>query len=267
MNETRARGRLMDLVLAGAVVKDLVVVVCLAVAVAVSRSLLGTSGSEQSVLVLVSQELGFSILAGAILGALLIGYIRFVGAEMLLFVAAMILVVSEVGKALHLELLLVFITAGFVVRNFSKHEHDLMGPVQLVALPVFVVFFTNAGAGIDLGTTWRVLPLALALVAVRAVGYAIASRLGGRLGGEREYVRKQAWLGYLPQAGVTLGLVGLAAHQLPGLASHITALGMAVVALNLLVGPVTLRKALKGAGEYPTGQRCEQRSSGGAPTE
>ena len=251
MNENRAKGRLMDLVLGAAVLKDLVVVICLAVAVAVSRSLMGTSGGDESVLVLVSTELGFSILAGGILGGLLIGYIRFVRAEMLLFVAAMILVVSEVGKVLHLELLLVFITAGFVVRNFSKYEHELMAPVQLVALPVFVVFFTNAGAGIDLAATWRVFPIALALCAARAVGYIIASRLGGQLGGENDYVRKNAWLGYLPQAGVTLGLVGLAAMQLPGVGPSITALGMAVVALNLLVGPVTLRKALKGAGEIP----------------
>lgn len=251
MNETRARGRLMDLVLGAAVLKDLVVVICLAVAIAVSRSLLGGGSSDESVLVLVSKELGFSILAGGVLGALLIGYIRFVRAEMLLFVAAMILVMSEVGKALHLELLLVFITAGFVVRNFSKYEHELMGPVQLVALPVFVVFFTIAGAGIDLFATWRVLPIALALCAARAVGYFIAARLGGGFGGEGEYVRKNAWLGYLPQAGVTLGLVGLAAQQLPELSDHITALGMAVVALNLLVGPVSLRKALKGAGEIP----------------
>jgi Kef-type K+ transport system membrane component KefB len=126
-----------------------------------------------------------------------------------------------------------------------------MAPVQLVALPVFVVFFTNAGAGIDLAVTWRVLPMALALFTARAVGYVIASRVGGRLGGESDYIRKNAWLGYLPQAGVTLGLVGLAAHQLPGVGTSITALGMAVVALNLLVGPVTLRKALKGAGEIP----------------
>ncbi|MCA9598731.1 MAG: cation:proton antiporter [Myxococcales bacterium] len=249
MNETRARGRLMDLVLGHAVLKDLVVVVLLAVAVAASRSLIGQAGGDENVILLVAEELGSSILAGLVLGALLIAYIRFVHAEMLLFVAAMILVVSEVGRALHLELLLVFITAGFVVRNFSKYEHELMGPVQMVALPVFVVFFTNAGAGIDLSATWRILPLAAALCAARAVVYVMASRIGGRVGGESEYVRKNAWLGYLPQAGVTLGLVGLAAQQLPSLASQITSTGMAVVALNLLVGPITLRRALKGAGE------------------
>ena len=88
-----------------------------------------------------------------------------------------------------LELLLVFIAAGFVVRNFSKYEHELLHPLELVALPVFVVFFTTAGAGIDLLVTWQVLPLALALCAARAAVYWCASNWGGRFGGESDEIR------------------------------------------------------------------------------
>ena len=132
--ESRARGRVTDLVLGAAILKDLVVVIGLAVAVAVARRWATPAlASEEPVLSLVAKEIANSLLAGAVLGLLLIAYIRFVKAEMLLFVAAMILVVSEVGRGLHLELLLVFITAGCVVRNLSEHEHELMPAVQLVA--------------------------------------------------------------------------------------------------------------------------------------
>ena len=252
INESKAKGRLSDLMLGAAVLKDLVVVVVLAIAVAVARTLLAPDAAlESSVLINVAEELGSSMAAGAVLGVLLILYVRYVHAEMLLFVAAMILVVSELGMALHLELLLVFITAGFVVRNFSRHEHDLANPLSLVSLPVFVVFFTNAGASVDLLTTWRILPLALALCAARAVGFYVSARVGGVVGQESEGIRRNAWLGYLPQAGVTLGLVGLASHQLPELSGPIASTGMAVVALNLLVGPVTLRRALGQTGDIP----------------
>ncbi len=252
LSETRAKGRVADLVLGAAVFKDLVVVVMLAVGVAVARTLLMPGAElEASVLMLVGQELGGSLVAGALLGGVLIAYMRFIKAEMLLFVAAMILVVAELCRVFHLELLLVFITAGFVVRNLSKYEHDLMGPLELVALPVFVVFFTNAGAGIDLATAWKILPLAIALCAARALAYYVAARFGSHVGQESPLVRKNAWLAYLPQAGVTLGLVGLAAQQLPGISSAIATTGMAVVAINLLIGPITLRKALQDAGEIP----------------
>lgn len=250
LTETRARGRLSDLVLGAAVLKDLVVVVVLAMAVAIARTLV-TPGTamDGAMIVTVTGELAGSIAVGAVLGALLIAYIRYVRAEMLLFVAAMILVVSELGRALHLELLLVFITAGFVVRNFSSYERVLHGPLALVSLPVFVVFFTNAGASVDLRTTWAILPLALALCAARALAYFLAARAGAAAGAEAAPIRAHAWLAYLPQAGVTLGLVGLAASQLPELGSVISTTGMAVVAINLLLGPMTLRGALRAAGE------------------
>lgn len=258
ISETKSRGRLSDIVLGASVLKDLVVVIALAVAVAVARGLMAGPGGESGSLSHVFVEIGYSILAGGILGTLLILYIRYIKAEMLLFVAAMILVVAEVSHLLHLELLLVFIGGGFVVRNFSDYEHDLLHPVQMVSLPVFVVFFTIAGASIDLATTWRILPLALTLCAVRAVGYYFSAKFGNTIGKEAEPVRDNAWMGYLPQAGVTLGLVGLAATQLPSLSESILSTGMAVVAVNLLIGPIALRAALKRAGEIPTPQTQEK---------
>jgi Kef-type K+ transport system membrane component KefB len=252
LRETRAKGRMADLVLGAAVFKDLVVIVGLAVAIAVGRVLLKPGATlDSSVLGHVALELAGSLLVGGLVGLLFIAYVRFIRAEMLLFVAAMILVVAELCRVVHLELLLVFIAAGFVVRNFSKYEHELMRPLELVALPVFVVFFANAGASVDLLTTWKILPLALALCATRALIYFMAGRLGGRWAGEATIIQKHAWLAYLPQAGVTLGLVGLAGLQLPELTTPITNTGMAVVALNLLIGPITLRRALGLAGELP----------------
>lgn len=252
ISETRSKGRLTDLVLGAAVLKDLVVVVALAVAVAVSRGLLAADGGAHSSISHVFVELGLSLCAGGLLGGLLILYIRYIKEEMLLFVAAVILVVAEISQLLHLELLLVFIAGGFVVRNFSKFEHDLLQPVETVSLPVFVVFFTIAGASIDLAATWNILPLALSLGLVRALAYYFASRIGNGFGREAARVRENAWLAYLPQAGVSLGLVGLATSQLPDVRAPLLSTGMAVVAVNLLVGPITLRLALRRAGEVPS---------------
>jgi Kef-type K+ transport system membrane component KefB len=243
MTETRAKGRMPELVLGAAVLKDLVVVICLAVALAVAGSHF-QAAAEHSILRTLAIELGASVVAGALLGVVYILYLRFVKAEMLLFVAATILLVAELSSALHLELLLVFIAAGFVVRNFSRLAHDLLHPVEMVALPVFVVFFTTAGAAIDLPTMLKLLPLAGALVAMRAGVFVLASRYGGLWGGETDSVQRRAWLGYLPQAGVTLGLVGHAAKELAPVGPEILSLGTATVALNLLIGPITLRRLL-----------------------
>jgi Kef-type K+ transport system membrane component KefB len=253
LSETKARGKLADLILGAAVFKDLVVVVCLAIALALAGTLLDPgSAGDTSVLAHVIFELAGSLVAGVALGWILIAYVRLVQAEMLLFVAAMILVVAELCRVFHLELLLVFISAGFVVRNFSEYEHELAKPLELVALPVFVVFFTIAGAGINIATTWAILPAALAVCVTRAVVYWVSASFGNRIGGEPTNIKQNAWFAYLPQAGVTLGLVSLAAQKVPALHDQITTTGMAIVAINLLIGPVTLRLALARAGEIPT---------------
>jgi Kef-type K+ transport system membrane component KefB len=251
LSETGAKGRLSELVLGAAVLKDLVVVVVLAVCLALGGALLRGGSVEASVLILVAEHVGLEILAGGVVGVVLIAYLRWIKAEMLLFVAAVVLVVAEVAESFHLESLLIFITAGFVVRNFSEFEHDLHHPLAMVSLPVFVVFFTIRGAQVDLGAALEVLPLALALFVVRAGGYWVAARIGNRVGEEAPEVADNAWYSYLPQAGVTLGLVGVAAKQLPALEGEINTLGMAVVALNLFVGPLALRTGLRRAGELP----------------
>ncbi|MFT4625568.1 MAG: Kef-type K+ transport system membrane component KefB, partial [Myxococcota bacterium] len=250
VNEGGSKGRLTDLLLAMAVVKDLVVVVSLAIALALAKAMLDpTAHLDAHVLVHVAEELGSSIAVGAVLGVLLIAYTRYVHKQMLLFILLTILVVAEISATLHLELLLVFIVAGFLVRNFSDLEHDLLHPLERIALPVFVVFFTTAGAGVDLIGTLGLLPLALSLVVARTLAFYLAGRMGGAIAGEGAAVVDNAWLTWLPQAGVTLGLVLLAAKALPDFAEPLTAIGMALVAIHLLVGPVTLGLGLRRAGE------------------
>lgn len=249
ISETGAKGRLSELVLGTAVFKDLLVVVALAVGVAVANAMIGAGSGGSEIALHVGRELGGSLLAGVVVGVLLIAYMRLVRAEMLLFVAAIVLVGAELAEALQLELLLIFIVAGFTVRNFSEYERELLPPLEMISLPVFVVFFTTAGAAIDLHAALGVLPLALALVLVRAFGYWAAAKFGNWVGDEAPAVANNAWYSYLPQTGVTLGLVGLAASEVQAVTDEIFTLGLACVALNLLIGPLLLRTGLARAGE------------------
>lgn len=249
-SEMKTKGRLTDLVLGAAIFKDLVVVIALAVAIAFCAPLLDPSQSFSiSSLTLVGYELLMAVILGSIVGGIITLYIRYVNYQMLLFIFCLILIAAEVSYALHAELLLVFITAGFVVRNFTPFEHQLHKPLELVALPTFVIFFTIAGAGINLPRTLQFLPIAGLLFAARALAYFIAARVGGKSGGEPDEVRSRAWLGYLPQAGVTLGLIGIAASKLEPIGPLILDLGIAVVAINLLIGPLGLRFALANEAE------------------
>ncbi len=253
LGETGAKGRLASLTLGSAVLKDLVMVLALAFALAMGKSFTANEPLEAEVFVHLGSEIGLSLLVGAAVGGVLILYLRFVGTELLVFIVALVMVVAEVGEALHLEVLLTFITAGFVVRNFTDYAEKLHHPMEMVSLPVYVVFFTIAGAGVDLPILVRLVPFALALASARAGGFYLAGRFGAQFGGEDESVQSRAWLAYLPQAGVALGLIGLASEKLEELGDPITTLGIAFVSVNLIVGPLTQRFALTPPGAKKRG--------------
>lgn len=252
VNETKARGRLTDLTLGAAVLKDVVVIVLLAVTIAIGRNAIAPDASAIApVIVAMAKRLGFSIALGAAIGVILILYVKYVRRELLLAAVCAVLLTAEVSEYLDLELLLVLITAGCIVRNASHRVHELVPALQRVSLPVFVVFFTGAGANIDLEAVRSVLPFAGWVAVGRLVAFYVASRFGSWVGRESEDVRRNSWLAYMPQAGVTLGLVFLAASQVPELRPQILQIGLAMVAINLLTGPVLQKLALGRAGEIP----------------
>lgn len=256
LSESKSKGRLSDMALAIAVAKDLVVVVFLALAISYIRAWLNPELSlDTGVLIKVGRELGLSLALGALIGVIMILYSKFLRAEQLMALVAVVIVAAEVCRMFHLELLLVLIMTGFVVRNFSHQEHFLLEPLVRISLPVFVVFFTTAGANVDLVATTAILPLAITIVAARAIAFFIASYLGGMVGKENRAIRANAWMAYLPQAGVTLGLILVAAEALPELATSIHRTGMAIVGINLLLGPVLMSLALRRVGEVPGPQK------------
>ncbi len=259
ISEMKAKSRMSQMVLGSAIVKDVLVVIILAICISFAKSITSGAADIATSFIHLIQELGFSLLAGGILGALFIGYLKFIRKEMFLFIAAMILTTAEISHTLHLELLLVFIVAGIVVRNFCEEQHILHEALEKVSLPVFVVFFTNVGAGLDLNSTWAFLPVAGMLFAARAISYIGSSWLAGRWHGESASIQKKIWLGYLPQAGVTLGLIQIASTSLPEHAEIITNIGIGMVTLNLLIGPIFLRMVLKG--EEPQEEEIEDKEA------
>ena len=245
ISEMNAKSRMSQMVLGSAIIKDVLVIVCLAVALSFAKCVSSNDADTTIGFMYLMYDLGLSLFAGIALGIILIGYIRFIHQEMFLFIAAMILFTAEISRAIHLELLLVFIVAGIVVRNFSKQEKILHDVLEKVSLPVFVIFFTNIGAGLNLFSIWQFLPIAALLFIARGLSFAGASWIAGYRYKESPSIRNRIWMGYLPQAGVTLGLISIASRDLPAYGEWINNIGLGLVTLNLLLGPVFLRLILK----------------------
>jgi Kef-type K+ transport system membrane component KefB len=121
--------------------------------------------------------------------------------------------------------------------------------VEAGSLPVFVTFFSVAGASLHLSALASLMAPVLIFVAVRAASYLAGGYLGARLAGSPDVVRKYAGFGMLPQAGLALSLAILFTKQFPLLGDAAGALIFGVVTVNELISPVLYRWALVRSGE------------------
>ncbi|MCB9594414.1 MAG: cation:proton antiporter [Sandaracinaceae bacterium] len=252
INGLKARGPTTSSVLATVVLKDVVVVILFSVCATFASQAVGGRSSEGSVALYLLQHVGGGLLLGAIVGAVMALYLRYVKAEVLLFVVGVVYTAAFVAGQLHVEVVVLFITAGFVTANFSTEGDSMLETVEKLSLPVYVVFFTLAGAHLDLLDLYRVAPFAFALVALRGSGLWVGTRFGGRIGGATEAMQQHGWLGFVSQAGVAISLGGLLASPEMGLGEtgqKLSTLIVAGIAINELAGPVLLKLGLTRAKE------------------
>ena len=245
-----AKGPMTRTILSVVVLKDVLVVVLFAASTTVAAAALGVGGGEGLGQALV--HIGLSVVLGVVVGGLVHLYLRFVGAERLLFLVALIYTTAFLCGSFDLEVALVFIAAGFMVANFSNQGETLISDVERLSLPVFVVFFTLAGARLHVDVIVRMAGYAALLVGVRMAATAAGVAIGGRLGGADPATRKYGWLGLIAQAGLAISLAGKLPELLPGgIGEELFALVLAGVAVHEVVGPAMLQFGLGKAGEVP----------------
>ncbi len=149
--ESRARGPLCELVLALVVLADLALVLLFTLSIEGVRLALGTTaGGGAGVLSGLAWEIFGSFAFGAIVGALLAFYLRYVGREVTVVLLGISALLSQVGAGWHFEPLLAALAAGLVVENIAPPEGDaLRVAVERGALPILVLFFAAAGANLE----------------------------------------------------------------------------------------------------------------------
>ena len=255
INETRSRGPVSSTILGVTVLKDVAVILLFAVALAVARAALTAAGGFDIAFFLgLAAEIGGSIAAGALSGAVIAALLPRLRDHRVLFALGMALLNAYVAQLLHLEVLLMSLVAGFFLENISRvHGDPFVEALEKNSLPVYAIFFALAGASIHLAELATLWPFVVGLVLLRAGAVFGGTWIGARMAGAEPEVRRYAWLGFISQAGVTLGMVVIAARAFPEWGAELQTLFVAMVAIHELVGPVLLQMGLRRAGE--TGKR------------
>jgi Kef-type K+ transport system membrane component KefB len=250
LSQTRAKGPVATFSLAFVMASDVVVVVTLAVVMMLARPLI-TPGGEISVadFNVLGHELLGSVSVGTTLGLLLAAYLKLVEKNLLLVLIGIGFGMSEFMRYVHIDPLLSFLTAGFVVQNLSDEGEKLLEAVEKIGSPVFVVFFATAGAHLDLPLLANLWPIALALCTVRGLVTFFTARLSSRIAGDAPVIRRFGWSALISQAGFALGLSVVIARTFPEFGDGFRSLAIAVVGINEMVGPILFKFSLDRAGE------------------
>ncbi len=254
ITETRARGPYTDVILGVTVAKDIIVVLVFAFILAFAKPLI-VPGEDLhfQYLVKVLGEILQSLGTGLISGYLIYAYIRYVKAHLFLFLLGYILLIIELSAIIHIEIILVFMMAGFIVQNFSKQGDNLIHAIENNSLPIYVMFFAIAGASLNFQIFLDNWMFTLILVGLRMGTTQIGTWMGAQLSSANILIRKYGWLGFIGQAGVTLGLAIIVDRTIPGaIGENIKSIIIATIAINQILGPVLFRYGLGKTGEIRT---------------
>jgi Trk K+ transport system NAD-binding subunit/Kef-type K+ transport system membrane component KefB len=263
VSELRARGPLTRTALGVTIISDVVVIVVFAISISVADALLRGLGFDAWFLLVLSAELVGAFAAGYLLGRLLAavlsfrvaaawkiaailacGYLAFAGSAALRSVTS-----ARLSDEISIEPLLVCMVAGFYVVNFSAYRMEFARLLETIAPGVYVAFFTLTGATLALDVLAETWPIAVALALLRLGAIFAGSLFGGVAAREPARLNRIAWMVYITQAGVGLGLAKEVADEFPGWGTSFATLLIAVIVLNQIIGPPLFKWALHRAGE------------------
>lgn len=264
VNQYKAKGPLVDLLLPIVALDDAVGLVVFAISIGIAKSLQG-GGTISLISVLVNPmiEVILSIGLGALLGVIYTFIEQFFHSRSKRLCVAITFVILAVSLSMlqftipgtELEIgfssLLVCMMLGTVFCNICPSSEELMAKTDRWTAPLFVLFFVISGAELDLNV-FRDLTVVLLGVAY------ILARSAGKIGGAAISSRftkcppqVQKWLGItlLPQAGVALGMSITVAEQLGQDGTIIRSIVLFSVLIYELVGPLLTKIALTKAGD------------------
>jgi Kef-type K+ transport system membrane component KefB len=260
--ECRARGPFTETVLGATVVMDVLIIFLFAAVVSIGQAFV-VPGGEMSFRFLntIGIELAGSLLIGILLGWVISLYVEHVKAELVVFILAVAFLVTFFsrqfalaldhfyGASLHLEPMLICVTAGFWVQNFSRAGSRFMEQIDRSSLPIYVIFFSLTGAALDVAALRQTWLVAVMMVAVRFALVWLGAYLGTSLSGDPPRFRSMAGLSFVTQAGVSLGLAGIVMTRFPDWGAALATTIVAIIAIDQLIGPIAFKFALNRVGE------------------
>lgn len=215
-----------------------------------------------------------SLIIGAILGYILVYIVNRIKESIEDYqILAIIVVLGILGLAgvlnsyfsaynLGISTLLANMMAGAMVANLTKRNEKVFKSVNNFTAPIYLIFFTLAGASLDLAIIRSgalISILTVAYILARGFGKYIGAYIGATIAKTEKSVRKYIGFALLPQGGISLGLLVIVTAQLPGMSTLISTIIMLSILVYETTGPIFAKFAISRAGEINGLDRLDQK--------
>jgi len=252
--ECRAVGPMTTTLLQVVAVNNGLAIVFFGVALVFARQVVGADQAALgTILVVILAKISFSLLLGVTTGLIIDFIIHRLkdNGEMLTAGLALLLLSGEMARFLNLSPLLVGIAIGFTIVNRDRRDVRLFRTLNAFEPPIYVLFFTLAGAHLDFSALTIAGWLGFFYFVLRFISKVAGTYLGGSLAEAPHILRKYLGIALVPQAGIAIGLVFLinGDPNLNEYAAILTPTILVGVLLAELIGPACTKYALEKSGE------------------
>ncbi len=258
VNELRAKGPFTKTALGVTVLMDVVVITLFSFCVSIAGTILADQRFDHRFVVILVIELLLSLSLGCLLSwvlRLILARHWYRGFKTACIIASGLgvfvlstsflhLTQKHLAFEIRLEPMLICMLAGFLTANTGPYRTELMKALHDIGPAVYIAFFTLTGMSMRLDVLVRYWPVALALFGARLAAIYLGAFAGGVAAGEPMKNNKIAWMCYITQAGVGLGLAKEVTVEFPQWGAVFATIMIAVIVLNQIVGPPFFKWAL-----------------------
>ncbi len=258
INELRAKGPFTQMVMGVTVLTDALVIILFAITFSIANTLYTGQSYSLSHILIMLLALACSFLLGYLL-FLLLKWILFL--KLTTTLKSLLILLAGWGvyflshgmrqvtefwfeTDFYTEPLLICIIASLLVTNFSSYRREFQKIISDIVPLVYVAFFTLVGASISLEVVIQTWTIALSLFFLRTLTMFIGGWFGGTLAGDPLNFNRIAWMSFVTQAGISLGLITVIVGEFPNWGTELGSILIAVVVLNQLVGPPLMKWAI-----------------------
>lgn len=252
MKQYKANGPLTNTILPVVALDDVFGIIAFGIAMSLAKLSMGKV--EFSIMQMISgpaiEILGSTIL-GLVLGVILVTLARkSIGRDELQAISLMAIgMATGISNLIGLSPLLTCIVMGTTLVNTLKNSKRVFDSINDFASPIYLLFFTLAGASLDLSILISVGLIGIAYVLARAAGKMFGAWSSAKALKSDPMVTKYLGLALLPQGGISIGLLVLVNQQLPDFSVPISTIIMFSVLIYEVTGPIFAKLAIQKAGE------------------